>query len=462
MEKAKPTPPIGSIPDGIQKPQLARARKEADWSNPHPLYCVWEITLKCDLGCKHCGSRAGKSRVEELSTEGCLDVVRQLDELGVREVTLIGGEAYLRDDWDIIAKEITARGMVCGITTGARNLTEERTQRAVDAGVKTISISIDGLERTHDIQRGAKGSFRSAMDAAIRVAKTPMRLATNTQINRLSFPELGALAKMLVEIGSKAWQIQLTVPMGRAADRPALLLQPYELLTLYPLLVYLKSEVLEPGGVTLFPGNNIGYFGPYEGALRYGGDKGAHWGGCPAGAWSIGLEADGKIKACPSLPSEGYTGGNLKDTELAYAIEHAAQINFIKQRTKADLWGFCGDCYYADICKAGCTWTSQVFLGKPGNNPYCIHRAMERERAGLKERFERVEAAPGLPFDQGRFELFLEPADASEAEPPSICGHSLERVTSLPADSDGLWSDEALREMISPGPKSNPVLKILH
>src|SRR4051794_18287110 len=60
-----------------------------------PVLAVWEITLQCDLACRHCGSRAGHQRPDELSTAECLDLVRQMAELGVMEVTIIGGEAYL-------------------------------------------------------------------------------------------------------------------------------------------------------------------------------------------------------------------------------------------------------------------------------------------------------------------------------------------------------------------------------
>ena len=119
-----------------------------------------------------------------------------------------------------------------------------------------------------------------------------------------------------VELGSKAWQIQITVAMGRAADRPELLLQPFELLELFPLLVWIKETKLVPGGVQLFPGNNIGYFGPYEHLLRYGGHLGAHWTGCSAGQWTLGMEADGKVKGCPSLPSNSWTGGYVKDLTI--------------------------------------------------------------------------------------------------------------------------------------------------
>src|ERR1700733_4053429 len=86
-----------------------------------PVYAVWEITLKCDLACRHCGSRAGRERPDELDTAEALDLVAQMAALRVREVTLIGGEAYLRDDWTEIARAIVDRGMKCGITTGGRS-----------------------------------------------------------------------------------------------------------------------------------------------------------------------------------------------------------------------------------------------------------------------------------------------------------------------------------------------------
>lgn len=91
-----------------------------------PRYAVWELTLRCDLACSHCSSRAGRSRPDELSTAEALDLVDQMADLGVLEVTLIGGEAYLRDDWTRIARAIRRRGMECTLVTGGRGLTPER------------------------------------------------------------------------------------------------------------------------------------------------------------------------------------------------------------------------------------------------------------------------------------------------------------------------------------------------
>jgi MoaA/NifB/PqqE/SkfB family radical SAM enzyme len=81
-------------------------------------YAVWEITLRCNLACAHCGSRAGPARRNELTTIEALDLVDQLAELGITEVTLLGGEAFLRRDWSVIARAITDAGLHCTLTTG--------------------------------------------------------------------------------------------------------------------------------------------------------------------------------------------------------------------------------------------------------------------------------------------------------------------------------------------------------
>ena len=438
-----PTPGAKPLPK-----RHIRSLRPEDFESPHPLYVVWEITLKCDLACKHCGSRAGKARPRELTTAECFDVVHQMAELGVREVTVIGGEAYLRTDWPEIVAEITRSGMGASMTTGARNLTQQRVDQARAAGMKSISISLDGLAETHDAQRGFKGSWQAAVDAGKRVVDAGIRLATNTQINRLSMPEIPAVADTMRQIGSTAWQIQLTVAMGRAADRPELLLQPYELLELFPLLVWVKENQLDPHGISLHPGNNIGYFGPYEELLRYGGDFGAHWQGCVAGKWSLGIEADGRVKGCPSLATKEYTGGNILNTPLRELTYDAPEINHMKSRTREDLWGFCKTCYYGETCLGGCTWTSHSLLGRAGNNPYCIHRALELEREGMRERVVKVENAPGLPFDHGRFEIILEACPEASTE-PTILGVDVREVVEMRSRDRGVWTPDQIRERLT-------------
>jgi radical SAM protein with 4Fe4S-binding SPASM domain len=220
-------------------------------------------------------------------------------------------------------------------------------------------------------------------------------------------PELPRILERLGAAGIRSWQIQLTVAMGRAVDEPDVLLQPYDLIELFPMLaeLYGRARAL---GVDLVAGNNIGYFGPFEHVLR-GRTRAGHACGCGAGRNTLGIEADGTIKGCPSLATATWSGGNVRDARLRDIWERALPLRYTRDRTARDLWGYCAGCYYADECRAGCTWTGDVLFGRPGNNPYCHHRALEHQRQGLRERVVPVQAAPGEPFDHGLFELVVEP-----------------------------------------------------
>src|SRR5215472_1964209 len=146
-----------------------------------PIYAVWEITLACDLACRHCGSRAGRARPDELTTAEALDLVAQMARLGVKEVTLIGGEAYLRPDWLEIVRALRRAGIPASMTTGGRGVTPDLIRQARDAGLRGVNVSIDGDEAVHDRLRGVAGSYRAAIAALRAVNEGGLRPACNTQ-----------------------------------------------------------------------------------------------------------------------------------------------------------------------------------------------------------------------------------------------------------------------------------------
>ncbi|HEY1086233.1 MAG TPA: radical SAM protein, partial [Archangium sp.] len=283
---------------------------------PRPAYVVWELTLACDQPCTHCGSRAGKAREGELSTEAALGVVKQLAAMNTFEVVLIGGEAYLHPGFLEIIRALRASGIRPTMTTGGRSITPELAQQMADAGLHSVSVSLDGLEPTHDLFRASKGSFASATNALRSLKAAGLRIAANTNFNRLNLDDAEPLYEHLRELGIVAWQVILTVPLGRGADRPGMLLQPWDLLTLMPLLAKLKERAAADG-IFIQPSNNLGYFGPEETLLRSKPGATDHFQGCQAGKLVMGIEADGGVKGCPSLQSRHYIGGSLKDRPLS-------------------------------------------------------------------------------------------------------------------------------------------------
>src|SRR5690606_8275071 len=142
-----------------------RLRDQVPGQVPVPRLAVWELTLACDQKCIHCGSRAGPARPGELTTEECLDLARQLRELGVGEVTVVGGEAYLRNDFILVIRAIREAGMACAMTTGGRTLNPERIEAMAAAGVSSVNVSVDGMRDVHDHLRGVPGSWDRAFAA---------------------------------------------------------------------------------------------------------------------------------------------------------------------------------------------------------------------------------------------------------------------------------------------------------
>ncbi len=269
---------------------------------------------------------------------------------------------------------------------------------------------MDGLPETHDRVRAWAGSFDAAMRGlrAFRAAGIPV--SANTHINRQNVREIPQVFERLVAEGIHAWLMQLTVAMGRAADEDSLVLEPYQVLEVLPMLARVKRRADEDEGA---PGSGrattSGRSAPTRGSFGASYPTG-HMGSCGAGRTTLGIEANGDIKGCPSLPSSDYVGGNVRD---ALAPRHLGALvltlRFTRQRSEKDLWGHCADCYYASHCLGGCTWTTHVLFGRPGNNPFCHHRALELLRQGRRERIVKTEAAAGMPFDHGRYEIVEEP-----------------------------------------------------
>lgn len=387
-----------------------RVRSALDQERRHPVHVVWELTLACNLRCAHCGSRAGRPRSDELSLDEIRGVIAELARLGTREISLIGGEAFLRRDWLDIIRAVADSGIKCGLQTGGRALTRAKIEAAVAAGLQSAGVSVDGTEAVHDRLRGVPGSFRQALNAIAEFARAGIKPGCNTQINRLSAPVLEETFDEIYAAGARLWQIQLTVPAGNAAEQTDLILQPWQIPDVYDTLARL-FEKGRRGGFRMFSGNNIGYFGPYEHLWRTMTDEPAYWDGCGAAETGMAIEADGAVKGCPSLHKGAFGGGNVRDAPLAEIW--AAMQHTVRPTVRQPAWGYCGGCYYRSVCKSGCTWMSDAILGRAGNNPMCDHRARTLRAAGMRERFEQVAPAPGEPFDVAKWRLSLETLDGA-------------------------------------------------
>ena len=373
--------------------QASRARQRAIKHGWKPRNCVWELTLACNLRCRHCGSSAGRPLPAELSTAECADVARQLAELGCELVTLSGGEPTLRHDWDVVARSIAERGMVVNLVTNGVYPTageaRDVAQRARDAGLSNVGVSLDGPEPVNDLLRGP-GTFRKILAAIEQFVECGVKVAVMTTVNQLNLPRLHEVRQIAIDAGAGLWRLQLAKPMGAMTHARELVLRPEQMLELVPTLAQLKVK----GEIGLRVGDSIGYYGAHDQVLRGWGWRGRPecWQGCQAGLQAIGIEADGAVKGCLSLQAcrggqDQFREGNLRDRSLDELWHRPGAFAYNRDFDESMLTGACRHCRHGSQCRGGAKCVAIATSGTLTENRYCFER-LQRERPR-----ERREAA---------------------------------------------------------------------
>lgn len=328
--------------------------------------CVWEITLACCFSCRYCGSKGGHARENELTTEECLSVADQLAELGCRRVSLIGGEVFMRPDWDRIAKRLTDRGVDVAVITNGFLFSEEMTARLKNAGITSVAVSVDGPEDVHDEYR-QKGSFQRAREAVRVLGAAGIPVSVITTLHSGNAGRLEELYEQMKSWPIWAWQIQACSPMGNAASG-----MDYRFDAGSVIRFILEHAFSAP--FVIGAADNIGYYTEGEGYLRGNLSGFAMFSGCRAGLSSIGIDSVGNVRGCESMYDDVFIEGNLRARPLREIWEDPAAFAYNRGFTTERLTGRCGGCKYGKYCRGGCRSYDHFVHGKLYESPMCARR----------------------------------------------------------------------------------------
>lgn len=353
-----------------------------------PRIAVWELTLRCNLSCRHCGSRAGKARGDELSLDEALQLVDDLADLGCRMLTLSGGEPLMYENWPLLAERAIERGLTVGMISNGILWNDAHAEQAKRLGLNTVAFSLDGFKESHEYQRRVPGQWQQVLDAVDSCVAHGIRSTIVTTLNRRNMSELEALRELLRAHGVTSWQVQFATPGGNMADNRGLLMEPEDLLDVIPRIAKMCADQALP---KVYTGHNVGYYGEHEEALRSNAKLLPVWTGCTAGCSVIGIESNGNIKGCLSLPSamngeDRFVEGNVRQKRLADIWNQPHAFPYNREFATDMLGGFCRTCDYAEVCRGGCTWTTFAEHGPVRDNPYCYYR--QKQLVELKERNE--------------------------------------------------------------------------
>ncbi|MEA3515302.1 MAG: radical SAM protein [Nanoarchaeota archaeon] len=343
-----------------------------DSSSLSPINVTWELTLACNLRCKHCGSSAGKCRQNELSLDKSLKLCEELEELGTKEVTLIGGEPLISDRWFHITKKLNELKIKVNIVSNGTIMDDKLLRNLKEVKINNLGISIDGKKETNDSIRGA-GVFDKIINTIKKLQDNGIKISIATTISRFNFPELNEIYGELIELGIKVWQIQLAMPVGRMTSD--FMIDKKDLRKLVEFIIKINKE----GKLRIFPGCNVGYFGDLEEEYRIQKEESAlpFWTGCYSGIFEMGIMSNGSIKGCLAMKDK-FIEGNLNEKSLKEIWNNKDAFSYNREFKRSCLKEFCSRCEYGDICRGGCPIISEALTGSTNNDPYCIER-IEKE-----------------------------------------------------------------------------------
>jgi len=303
-------------------------------------YFFWECTLHCNLNCMHCGSDCHKeSAIKDMPIEDFLKVTEQISKQQNPNKTMIvltGGEPLMRKDLEEFGKRATEKGFPWGMVTNGLALTEQRLKKLLEAGLGSITVSLDGFENSHNWLRNNKHSFNKAVEAIKMIVKQPgIVYDVVTCANGKNIDDLERFKEYLIKLGVKKWRIFTIFPTGRAKTNTFLQITDNQFVNL---MEFIKKNRKENRIQVSY--SCEGFLGNYENDVRDG------YFFCHAGIHIGSVLADGSISACPNI-NHSFIQGNIYNDNFMDIWNNKFQVMRDRSWTKK---GICKDCEVYKWC----------------------------------------------------------------------------------------------------------------
>jgi len=336
---------------------------------------AWETTRNCNLDCKHCRASAtmGPYR-DELDTSLALRLLDQIAEVGEPIIILTGGEPLMRPDIFEIAAYGTGKGLRMVMAPNGTLITEQNARQMAEAGIKRISISLDGAtQKIHDNFRGVDGAFEGALNGIHWAKKAGVEFQINTTISKQNLDEIPKIFQLAVELGAVAHHIFLLVPTGRgkylieqeinAEEYERTLNWFYDQRNNSPLQLkatcaphyyrILRQRARADGEKVTFQTHGL------DAVTR----------GCLGGIGFCFISHQGVVQPCGFLQKDS---GNVTQTPFAEIWEHSEVFKTLRNYDL--LTGKCGPCEYRKVC-GGCRARAFEATGDMmAEEPLCIYQ----------------------------------------------------------------------------------------
>jgi len=322
-----------------------------------PVNLTWEVTLACNLRCRHCLSSSAEPANNELSTAEALSLVEELHQEGVFQINFGGGEPFMRPDFMQIVDACHTRGIMTCISTNGTLFTPELVKQLSRTRMVAIQVSLDGAKKaTCEAIRG-KGTYDTAIKALELLAASPIPTSINTVLTTENADEIEALHHLANSLGVTL-RISRFRPSGRGADN-------------WEALRPTASQLLAFSG-WLSENNNI-RTGDSFFSLTSQERQGLGLNLCGAAKLTCCVGPTGKVYPCAFLQSDRFEAGDLRRNSFKEIWDDSKIFtSFRGLRIHS-----CEDCQRFDQCHGGCPAVAYHLKDDiEGGDPECLERCV--------------------------------------------------------------------------------------
>ena len=352
----------------IEMLKLRDRRKEL-FKKPQLAHLFLEVTSRCNARCEHCGSRCDShEQGEEIDAKYLKRTLKEISEkYNPSDVFLnvTGGEPLVRKDLFDILNYAVELGFSWGMTSNGMLIDEEMVKKLEKAKMSTVSISIDGLEKTHEAFRKVPNSYKRILKGIRLMQKSPIInvVQVTTVVNKHNIDELEDLYQLLLKEGVKYWRVVNCDPIGRAIDNNYILLDKDEYKRLFKFIIE-KQEEGKMEEITYGCSHYVGL--ELENKVR------DFYFICTTGILVGSILSNGDIYVCPNVPRrKELIQGNIKTDSFVDVWEN--KFEFFRNEDRCAC-SECKKCYHWDYCKGDSMHTWDFDNNKPG---LCLKEVFE-------------------------------------------------------------------------------------
>lgn len=329
-----------------------------------------ELTARCNLRCRYCYFFNNPAvKYEDVPTESWLQFFEELGALGVMDVTLAGGEPFIREDLRTLLDGIKRNRMRYALLSNGGLIDDDIAAFIAASGrCNYVQVSVDGSKpETHDPARG-KGSFEQAVRGIRILQKHGVKVAVRMTIHRYNVDDLEDTARFLLEeLGLPGFGTNSAGYLGTCRlHSEEIMLTTAERQKAMETLVRLDRK---------YPGRISATAGPLA--------EGHHWlsmekaraesapafpmggrlTGCGCPFNKISIRADGAIIPC-SMLAHIELGRINRDSLAEIWLDHPA-LNDLRNRRSIPLgdFEFCRGCPYIPYCTGNCPGLAYTLTG---------------------------------------------------------------------------------------------------